>query len=64
LEAVVDALPPPLDMSTAIRELRVMAVEARSVDAMMLLRIVCTASTACFPDGSCEKKIKLITFNR
>ena len=60
LEAAV-APPPPLDMRTAIRELRVMAVDASSVDAMMLLRIVCTASTACFPDGSCECSHKQIT---
>ena len=44
--------PAPLAMSAAARELSVMATEASTVEAMMLLRIVCTASTACFPDGS------------
>jgi len=42
----------PLAMSAATRELSVMATEASTVEAMMLLRIVCTASTACFPEGS------------
>jgi hypothetical protein len=52
--------PPSLDMRTAMRELSVMAVEASSVDAMMLLRIVCTASTACLPDGSCKHYSEII----
>lgn len=46
-----DALSLDLDellTNTPIRELRVIAVVAKSVDAMMLLRIVCTVKTPFF----------------
>jgi hypothetical protein len=42
----------PLAMSAATRELRVMATVASTEEAMMEFRMVCTASTACLPEGS------------